>query len=249
MRGFYKTGASKAVARLCFVLFLAALPGLGQTHANKPFPPHKIAEDLYYVGTADLSSYLVKTDAGLILINPSFEDSVPFIRTSVEKLGFHFQDIKILLISHAHDDHAAGAALVKRLTGAKLMVMAGDVPETEAGGVGDFQYPSMRWPPVKVDRILHDGDTVSLGRTALTAHLTPGHTKGCTTWTFPATQKGRKLNVVIVGSPNVNSGYKLVNNRKLSGDRQGFRADFRCPKEPAMRHFSGRAWRVLRNGG
>ena len=186
---------------------------LGQANPTRPFPPHKIADDLYYVGTADLASYLIKTDAGLILINPSFEASVPVIRESVEKLGFKFADIKILLTSHAHDDHVAGAALVKKLTGAKFMVMDRDVPEVEAGGVGDFQYPAMRWPAVKVDRILHDGDTVTLGKAVLTAHLTPGHTKGCTTWTFPAMQKGRKLNVVIVGSPNVNAGYKLVNNK------------------------------------
>jgi len=192
--------------------FVFAFSLFSQTHQNKAFPPHKIADDLYYVGTADLASYLIHTDQGLILINPSFEDSVPLIRASIEKLGFRFADIKILLISHSHDDHAAGAALVKQLTGAKFMVMEGDVPEVLAGGKGDFHYPAMRWPVTTIDRTLHDGDTVLLGKTTLTAHLTAGHTKGCTTWTFPVTSQGRTWNAVIVGSPNVNAGYRLVGN-------------------------------------
>lgn len=211
--------------RILFLLLLA--PALfGQAHNNKPFPPHKIADNLYYVGTAELSSYLVRTDSGLILINPSFEDSVPLIQASVEQLGFRFTDIKILLISHAHDDHAAGAALVKKLTGARYMVMDGDVPEVEAGGKGDFHYANMTWPPTAVDRKLHDGDKVELGGAVLTAHLTPGHTKGCTTWTLPVTSKGQKLNAVIVGSPNVNAGYRLVGNQKYPEIAQEFAKTF-----------------------
>ena len=194
-------------------LILCCLSASAQSHNNVPFPPHKIADDLYYVGTADLASYLVRTGEGLILINPSFEDSVPLIRKSVETLGFRFADVKILLVSHAHDDHAGGAALVKRLTGAKYMVMQQDVAEITRGGEGDFQYPNMRWAPAGVDRVLRDGDTVKLGQAVLTAQLTPGHTKGCTTWTIPVSSQGRKLQAVIVGSPNVNTGYKLVNNK------------------------------------
>ncbi|MDQ6678608.1 MAG: subclass B3 metallo-beta-lactamase [Acidobacteriota bacterium] len=208
------------------LLLGAVLPLL----AAAPFPPHKIADDLYYVGTADLSSYLVKTDAGLILINPSFEKSVPEIRANIEKLGFRFSDVKILLISHAHDDHAAGSALVKRLTGARFMVMDRDVPEITAGGVGDFHYPAMRWPPVKVDRVLHDGDTVKLGAAVLTAHLTPGHTKGCTTWTLPVTLQGRRLKAVIVGSPNVNAGYRLVGNKQYPEIASDFAHTFQVLK-------------------
>ena len=124
-------------------------------------------------------------------------------------------DIKILLISHAHFDHDAGAAQIKKLSGAKYMVMDGDVPVVESGGERDFFYggrPEMLYPATKVDRVLHDGDTVSLGGTVLTAHLTPGHTKGCTTWTMKVQEGGRSYDVVIVGSPNVNEGYKLVNN-------------------------------------
>lgn len=193
---------------------------------NQPFPPHKVIGNVYYVGTSELSSYLITTPQGHILINSSYEESVPVIRQAVEKLGFKFTDIKILLISHAHDDHAAGSALVKKLTGAKYMVMEGDVAEVESGGVGDFIYPS-RWTPAKVDRVLHDGDTVTLGGTVLTAHLTPGHTKGCTTWTLKVPEGGKSYDVVIVGSPNVNTGYMLVNNAKYPHMADDFTRTFR----------------------
>lgn len=180
---------------------------------NQPLPPYRIISNLYYVGTNYLASYLITTSQGNILINPDYEQSVPLIRASVEKLGFHFSDIKIILISHAHDDHAAGCALAKKLTGAKLMVMDADVAEIESGGANDFQYRQY-WTPVKVDRILHDGNKVQLGPITLTAHLTPGHTKGCTTWTTAIRDNGHFYNVVIVGSPNVNPGYKLVGNKR-----------------------------------
>jgi metallo-beta-lactamase class B len=160
-----------------------------------------------------LASFLFVTPQGDILINPDYEESVPLIRASVEKLGFHFSDIKIILISHAHDDHAAGCALAKKLTGAKLMVMDADVPVIESGGAHDFQY-HQHWTPVKVDRVLHDGDKVQLGGLTLTARLTPGHTKGCTTWTAVLNDEGHRYHVVIVGSPNVNPGYRLVDNKQ-----------------------------------
>jgi metallo-beta-lactamase class B len=196
-----------------FVVFLLTRNALADfTPAwNKPIPPFRIAGNLYYVGTNYLASFLIATPAGDILINPDYEESVPIIKHSVETLGFKFSDIKIILISHAHDDHAAGCARAKQLSGAKLMVMDADVPLIEHGGAGDFQYSS-RWAPAKVDRILHDSSQVRLGGTSLTAHLTPGHTKGCTTWTMAVKDSGKMLNVVIVGSPNVNSGYLLVNN-------------------------------------
>src|SRR5262249_55045895 len=139
----------------------------------------------------------------------------PLIQQNVERLGFRFMDIKILLISHAHFDHDAGAAGIKQLTGAKYMVMDADVPVVESGGEKDFFYgkdPEMLYPVAKVDRMLHHGDTVSLGGSVLTARLTPGHTKGCTTWTMKVEESGKTYDLVIVGSPNVNDGYKLVNN-------------------------------------
>jgi metallo-beta-lactamase class B len=195
--------------------FAGSLLAQSSTDWTEPFPPYRIVANVYYVGSRGLASYLITTPQGHILINSSLEDSVPLIRQSIEKLGFRFSDVKILLISHAHWDHAAGSGMIKEITGAKYMVMDADVPVIEAGGKNDFQYgnsPNSLYQPTKVDRVLHDGDEVRLGDTVLVAHLTPGHTKGCTTWTLQATEGGKTYNVVIVGSPNVNPGYKLVNN-------------------------------------
>ena len=171
--------------------------------------------NIYYVGSRGLASYLITTPAGHILINSNLKTSVPLIRESIEKLGFRFNDVKILLISHAHFDHDAGSAEIRKLTGAKYMVMDGDVGVVESGGRSDFQYgndATLRYPATKVDRVLHDGDQVSLGDTVLTAHKTAGHTRGCTTWSLKVKEAGNSYDVVIVGSPNVNPGYKLVNN-------------------------------------
>lgn len=182
---------------------------------TEPFPPFRIAGNLYYVGSRGLASYLITTPQGNILINSDLEANVPMLQASIEKLGFKFKDTKVLLISHAHWDHNAGSAMVKEMTGATYMVMDADVSVVESGGKTDFQYgntPANLYRPTKVDRVLHDGDEVKLGDTALVARLTPGHTKGCTTWTIQVTERGKHYNAVIVGSPNVNPGYKLVNN-------------------------------------
>jgi metallo-beta-lactamase class B len=198
-----------------------------------PHTPFRAIGNVYYVGSKDLASYLITTPKGDILINSSLESSVPQIRKNVEALGFHFKDVKILLISHAHWDHAAGSALVKKLTGAKYMVMDADVPVVESGGRTDFQYgrsADSHFPPTKVDRVLHDGDEVRLGGVVLVAHLTPGHTKGCTTWTMKVMDGGRTYNVVIVGSPNVNSGYKLVGNTRYPKIAQDYERTFRTLK-------------------
>src|SRR5262249_41469883 len=145
------------------------------------------AGNLYYVGTQGLASYLVTTPAGHILINSDLEANVPQIRDSVVTLGFKIEDVKILLVSHAHFDHVAGSAALKKLTGARYMVMDADVSVVESGGKTDFQYgDGTHYPPTKVDRVLHDGDEVKLGDATLVAHLTPGHTRGCTTWTLKA---------------------------------------------------------------
>jgi metallo-beta-lactamase class B len=180
-----------------------------------PFPAYRVVGNVYYVGSKGLASYLIVTPEGDILINSSLQASVPLIRKSVELLGFKFSDVKILLISHGHFDHDAGSAEIKRLTGAKYMVMGPDVPVVETGGRTDFQYgqdPAQRYAPAKVDRVLRDGDEVRLGGSVLVAHLTPGHTKGNTTWTMKVADGRRTYDVVIVGSTNVNSGYKLVGN-------------------------------------
>ncbi|HXE32081.1 MAG TPA: subclass B3 metallo-beta-lactamase [Terriglobales bacterium] len=180
-----------------------------------PFPPFRIAGNLYYVGSQDLASYLVVTPQGNILINSATEANVPLIRASIEKLGFRYRGTRILLISHAHWDHAGGSARILRETGAKYLVMDADVPVVESGGRDDFAYGSNaadRYPPAKVDRALHDGDVVRLGGTELVAHLTPGHTKGCTTWAMRVTDHGKTYYVVIVGSASLLASYRLRNN-------------------------------------
>src|SRR5215472_7546801 len=174
-------------------------------HVNDPFPPHKIIANLYFVGPQALGSFLVSTPAGLILINSDFESTVPVIRASVEKLGFRFTDIKILLGSHAHGDHMQGDAMVKELTAARVLPMEQDVPALRKMMPGGKPHP--------IDRILHDGDEVTLGGTTLVAHLTAGHTKGCTTWTMKAKEGDKTYNVLILGSIGVNPGYILVNNK------------------------------------
>src|SRR3981189_2697962 len=132
---------------------------------TNPFPPYRIIGNVYYVGSQGLASYLITTPKGHILINSSLESSVPLIRESVEKLGFKFSDVKILLISHAHWDHNAGSAMIKQITGATYMVMDADVSVVDPGGNTDFQYgspPGSLYPATKVDRVLHDGDEVKL---------------------------------------------------------------------------------------
>lgn len=209
---------------------------------TEPFPAFRIAGNLYYVGSKGLANYLITTSQGHILINSDLEANVPLIRASVEQLGFKFTDVKILLISHAHFDHNAGSAAIKELTGAKYMVMDGDVSVVESGGKTDFQYgnvPNSLYPPTKVDRVLHDGDEVKLGDAVLVARLTPGHTKGCTTWTMKVQEAGKSYDVVIVGSPNVNPGYQLVNNERYPQIAADYELMFRVLKSLPCDIFLG----------
>src|SRR6516164_3443797 len=152
------------------------------------FTPHKIIGNIYYVGTRTLSSFLIVTPEGNILIDSSYELNVPTIAKSVADLGFKFSDVKILLGNHAHGDHQEGDALVKQMTGAQVMAMAEDVPLLQAMKPGGKEHP--------IDRVLHDGDRVTLGGTTLVAHLTAGHTPGCTTWTTTAQENGKTYNVM-----------------------------------------------------
>jgi metallo-beta-lactamase class B len=189
---------------------------------NTAFPPHKIIGNIYYVGTRTLSSFLVVTPQGNILIDSTYERNVPTIEKSVQQLGFKFSDIKILLGSHAHGDHQEGDAMVKQMTGAKVMAMAEDVKDLSAIKPGGKEHP--------IDQQLHDGESVTLGDTTLVAHLTAGHTRGCTTWTTKVTDGGKTYNVVIncsLRSPTVltpaitnefNRSFKLV--RSLPCDVQ-----------------------------
>ena len=198
-----------------------------------PIDPFQIADNLYYVGGQDLASYLVVTPAGNILINANFAASPALIRASVEKLGFAWKDTKILLNSQAHDDHMGGAAEIIRQTHAKNMVMDSDASVVETGGKTDFLAPSPNVPgyaPVRVDRILHDQDTVSLGGVVLIAHKTAGHTSGCTTWTMrahvPGEPAGTMRNILIVGGTGFWSEYHFVHTRNQPPSYPGIAEDF-----------------------
>lgn len=229
----------------------ASQPALAAAHGEhynaylEPFPAHKVAGNVYFVGSKGQASYLITTPQGNILINSGLVESPPMIKASIEKLGFKYADTKILLISHAHFDHDAGSARIVKETGAKYEVMDSDVDVVESGGKTDFNYgdgkdpDAARYPAVKVSRVLHDGDRVSLGGTVLTAHKTPGHTKGCTTWTLKVKDGGKELNVVVVGSPNVNPGYVLVGNAKYPNIVQDYEHTFKVLKALPVDVFLG----------
>jgi metallo-beta-lactamase class B len=156
------------------------------------FPPHKIIGNVYYVGTKTLSAFLIVTPSGNILMNSTYERNVRTIQKSIDQLGFKFSDTRILLGNHAHGDHMEGDALVKELTGAQVVSMAEDIPALKAMKAGAKEHP--------VDRVIHDGDKVTLGDATLTAHLTAGHTHGATTWTMPVTEAGKTYQVVFYSS-------------------------------------------------
>jgi metallo-beta-lactamase class B len=199
-----------------------------------PLPPFRIADNLYYVGSRDLAAYLVVTPAGNILINANLPSSPPQIKASIEQLGFRWKDTKILLTGQAHFDHAGGFAEVLRVTHAQSMVMEYDADVIASGGRSDFLHASgsvPTYPPAHVDRILHDGDTVTLGGTTLTAHRTAGHTRGCTTWTMrvhiPGEPANTRRNVVIVGGYTMWSDFRLVDTPGHPASYPGIADDFR----------------------
>lgn len=213
-------------AFVAFLLCFATLRAQTNPEWTTPQKPFRIAGNLYYVGSRDLASYLITTPAGNILINADLVSSPRLIRASVEALGFRWTDTKILLNSQAHFDHTAGSAAVIRQTGAKFMVMDADAPVAESGGRTDFDHMP-RYPPAHVSRILHDGDTVTLGGVTLTAHKTAGHTRGCTTWTMQVrNDKGQILNVVIVGGFAALDDYRLIDTPAHPASYPGIAQDF-----------------------
>lgn len=179
---------------------------MAQAPANwtAPTEPFQIADNLYYVGTAGLSSFLLTTPQGHILIDGAMPTSAKPIEASIAKLGFKVSDVKILLNTHAHLDHSGGLAELKRDTGAPLAAAAGDRQALETGTyVGSEDVNTLNFPPVKVDRVLKDNDKVTLGGVTLTAHVTPGHSAGCTTWTFPLKVDGATRQVLLYCSTSV----------------------------------------------
>jgi metallo-beta-lactamase class B len=228
----------------CITLFFAALTsnaGAASASAADDYPdwsaplaPFQIADNLYYVGSRDLAAYLVTTPKGNILINANIASSPPLIRASIEKLGFRWSDTKILLNGQAHYDHMAGAAEILAQTHAENMVMEGDADVVESGGRTDFsvKYDGFQtFASAHVDRVLRDGDTVTLGGVTLTAHKTAGHSRGCTTWTLrshlPGEPKDTLRNIVIVGAASFWSDFQLVDHPKHPASYPGIAADFR----------------------
>ena len=198
---------------------------------NRPAAPYLIIGNLYSVGASDITSFLVATPEGHIIINGGFVETAPQIQQNVRALGFRLEDVKILLQSHAHFDHAAGIPRLRELTGARVMVMEGDDGVFAAGGKGDYLFgEEYFWPPCPVDRVLHDGEKVSLGGATLTAVRTPGHTPGCTTWTLDVKDAEKTRQVVIVGSMSINPGTRLLNKPSYPGIAEGYAKTFRVLK-------------------
>ena len=225
--------------RRCLTVLLPLLFAYAAAAAEQSFPVHRVVGNVYYVGSDALATYLITTPEGHILINSGFEETVSLIQASVESLGFKMTDVKILLESHAHSDHVAGHARLQQLTGAKVYVMRGDHSVIASGGQGQYLYTDSRWTPCKVDRVLDDGDEVKLGGEKLVAHSTPGHTLGCTTWAWQATDGGKKYDVVVIGSPNVNPGYRLVRNKDYPQIASDFARTFAVLKKLPCDIFLG----------
>lgn len=206
---FAKYGAvALSAAALLWGAAAQARPG-----DDEPMAPFQIADHLYYVGASDIAAYLIETRDGLILIDGGYETTAPQILGNIRTLGFDPRRVKILLSTHAHIDHAAGLAQIKAETGATLYASKLDGELMAHGGKGDFFFrDTLAYPPVKPDKTLADGEKVSLGGMTLTAHLTPGHTKGCTTWSFPVKADGKIRQALVLCSNTVLTGYKLVNN-------------------------------------
>jgi metallo-beta-lactamase class B len=184
---------------------------------NQPVPPFHIIGNIYYVGASDIGVYLIVTPAGNILLDGGFVETAPQIEANIQTLGFKLSDVKFILNSHAHLDHAGGISEMKHSTGAKFVAMEQDVPALTAG---------TSFPAATPDRVIHDGDTVTLGGVTMTAHLTPGHTRGCTTWTTTVLDSAKPYNVVFVGSATVLPNYKLIDLPNAPATYPGVQADY-----------------------
>lgn len=244
MRGTMKQlGGRSGRAAIVLATSLLAVPAVSQVSFERrpvtneawlePFPAHRVVGDVYYVGTYDLAAFLITTPAGHILINTGVYDSADMIRTSIESLGFDFDDIEILLTTQAHWDHVADLAEIKRRTGARLFAHEDDVPVLEDGGNSDFRFPEGRgviFEPVSVDRTLQHGDTIELGGTVLTLHHHPGHTKGASSFTFDTQDGGRTYSVLVVNMGSINAGVELLNMPGYPQIAEDYAATFAAQK-------------------
>jgi metallo-beta-lactamase class B len=208
--------------------FLAGTQAPPSHDGNLPFPPYRVIGNIYYVGADDITSYLITTPQGHIIINSGYEDTPALIQASVLKLGFRMRDIKLLLNGQAHYDHVAGQAALQKMTGAKVIASERDGRVIETGGKADPRWGKQTtYPPVHVDRVVHDGDQVTLGGVTLVAHLTPGHSIGCTTWTMIVKDGGRQYSVVFVGGTSINPGVRFVGHPTYPGIAGDFAKTFR----------------------
>jgi metallo-beta-lactamase class B len=206
---------------------------------NQPVKPYRVIGDIWYVGASGVTSFLITTSKGHILLDSGLPETVPLIKQNVAQLGFKLTDVKILINSHAHYDHSGGLAELKELTGANLMATEADAALLARGGKDDFQWGDRyAYKPVKADRLLRDGDQVELGEVRLTARLTPGHTKGSTTWTMKVNEDGKQYDVVFASSVST-PGYKLANNDKYPNIADDYRASFQILKSLPCDVFLG----------
>ncbi len=217
--------------RLLILILFCALRGLAQPDSfsrsmNQPVEPFRIAGNIYYVGASDVTSFLITTPRGHILLDGGFEETAPMILANIKSLGFRIEDVRFLLNSHAHFDHAGGLVALKKASGAAFVASRGDAPLLARGGHDDPQFrDKFHFPPIVPDRVIDDGDTVTLGGMTFVAHITPGHTPGCTTWTTTITDGAKTYEVVFVGSPTA-PGYVLTTNSRYPNAVADYRRTF-----------------------
>jgi metallo-beta-lactamase class B len=227
------------LSRLTLFLALgAAVLGQAQNTQNeewtRPFPPFRIIGNIYWVGSYDLSTYLITTPQGDILINTGVGDTARQIKASVEQLGFKLSDVKILTATHGHFDHVAGMAELKRMTGARLLTSEPEKELLESGGRSDFRFgdtPGARFEPVTVDETFKDGGKIALGGTELTAHYHPGHTKGATSFTLNVQESGKTYRVIIANMGSINPGVRVSGMPKYPGIAQDYARTFLAQKD------------------
>lgn len=228
---------------------------------EEPAEPVKIVGPIYFVGTKGLAAWLITTPDGHILLNTGMPSSGPMIAASIGKLGFKPEDIRILLTGHGHIDHAGALAYMKKISGAEVLAMDAEVPLLESGGKTDFHYgsiPEFRFEPVTVNRVLRDGDVVTLGDVAIAALHVPGHTRGSTAYVMDVVDGGRVYRIVFPDGTSINPGYRLVDDPSYPGIADDLRRtlhrlemlkpDIWLPSHTDMFDFEGKRARVAKEG-